>query len=649
MAVSGDGRTIAVGAERGGGVAQLANKVSAYVFVHESGVWSQQAELEPAEGTTASVDMTVGVELAADGATLLVTALTLTTPGGLAAVYSTAAGGWTRDFLLDSRHHPGVLGLTGRAALSPDGSALVAGARVDAAPAAARPALLVFDRSGSTWSLTAALTAPDPDSADPIGAGTSAGAKLAFSPDGATILAGAHEATVSGAANRGAVHVFERSGGTWSHVARLTAADGLAGDNFGATMVASGGLFFITAFRPSIVNGRSRGVVYAYRDARGGLEIAGPADQTVLADAPATFTAQADGTFASVHWQASDAGGGWADIAGADDVVLTIRPALADSGKRFRAVFRTAGGVVAASEPATLTVVEHQVGLALGVRDNPRRVGDPLVVTVVARSATTDAPPEGDVELTVGTFRLTAALVDGMATFSIPTTLAMGGHVATASYGGDGLRYGAASAAAPLAVVRGTSTLTAEIPATATAGSLVRLTAVLGHSGTVATPGGGVMFMDGGRPIAFEQLSVDAEGRITATFATAGLAPGDHYFQLVYLGNPGTYASSSPLYKLTITPPAATPSLASQTASDPSGPTLPAFAAMRSTGGFRPKAVPFRGRMRGLAESSMEEPRAETPPMSTARQVRAVNWRRVGLDVSLPPWWHDGVARRRPR
>jgi hypothetical protein len=194
-------------------------------------------------------------------------------------------------------------------------------------------------------------------------------------------------------------------------------------------------------------------------------------------------------------------------------------------------------------------------------------VGDPLLVTVVAGSPTTDASPEGDVELAVGTFRLTAPLVGGVATFSIPTTLAMGAHVATASYGGDGARFGAATASAPVTVVRGTSTLTAEIPATATAGAMTRLTAVLGHSGTVATPGGGVMFMDGGRPIAFEQLSVDAEGRITATFATAGLAPGDHYFQLVYLGNPGTYASSSPLYKLTVA--AATSAASTATAKSP--------------------------------------------------------------------------------
>jgi len=597
VATSADGGTIAVGSERGGGPSQLANKVSAYVFARSSGVWSQQVEVEPAAGTTVAVDMTVGVELSSDGGTLLVTALT-TTPGGLAAVYAAGAGGWTRQLFLDARSYPGVVGLTGRAALSPDGAALAAGARIDASPAAARPAVLVLGRSGSTWSLSAVLTPPDPDAVDPIGAGSVGGSKLAFSPDGATLFAGAPEAAVDGAASRGAVHVFARSGGTWSHVARLTADDGVAGDNYGATLAASDGVLFVSAFRPASVDGRSRGAVYAYRDARMAGSVAGPSDRTVLADGVASFTAEAVGGFASVQWQASvDDGLTWANIPGATGLVLTFRAAPGDSGTLYRAVFRTADGTASPTDPATLTVARHAVRLDLKARENPRRVGDPLIITVAARAETSGVAPTGMVDLTVGTLRFTAALVDGVATFAIPTTLAVGTYTATAAYGGDGVRFEAATTSQPLTVVRGSSTVAGELPTTAVAGAPVRITAVLGHSGTVATPAGGVMFMDGGRPIAFEQIAVGQDGRITATFTTSALAVGDHYFQLVYLGNPGTYLSSSTVYRLTITP--------ARSAASPAAQAVPAPVA----------APPAWGRMRSATASFASVPSRSLPTL----------------------------------
>ncbi|HWK84745.1 MAG TPA: hypothetical protein VNS61_13510, partial [Caldimonas sp.] len=83
-----------------------------------------------------------------------------------------------------------------------------------------------------------------------------------------------------------------------------------------------------------------------------------PVDVTVVAPATATFTAAASGVPSpTVQWQQStDAGVTWTNINGATNPSLTT-PAtvLADSGKRFRAVFTNASGSVTTSA-AILTV-----------------------------------------------------------------------------------------------------------------------------------------------------------------------------------------------------------------------------------------------------------------------------------------------------
>ena len=83
-----------------------------------------------------------------------------------------------------------------------------------------------------------------------------------------------------------------------------------------------------------------------------------PADRSVVEGATATFTAAASGSpTPTVQWQQSiDAGVTWANVTGATSTSYTT-PAtvLADSGKRFRAVFTNTSGSVN-SNAAALTV-----------------------------------------------------------------------------------------------------------------------------------------------------------------------------------------------------------------------------------------------------------------------------------------------------
>jgi len=93
-----------------------------------------------------------------------------------------------------------------------------------------------------------------------------------------------------------------------------------------------------------------------------------PVDVTVLAPATATFTATASGVPSpTVQWQQSiDAGVTWTNINGATNPSFTT-PAtvLADSGKRFRAVFTNGAGFVN-SNGAVLTVTAGVVAAGLG-------------------------------------------------------------------------------------------------------------------------------------------------------------------------------------------------------------------------------------------------------------------------------------------
>jgi hypothetical protein len=91
-----------------------------------------------------------------------------------------------------------------------------------------RGAAYVYVRSGGTWSQQQKLTAADGEAGDYFGA------PMAVSGD--TIVIGVSNKS----GYRGAAYVFVRSGGVWSQQQKLTAADGVAGDDFGNSVSVNG-------------------------------------------------------------------------------------------------------------------------------------------------------------------------------------------------------------------------------------------------------------------------------------------------------------------------------------------------------------------------------------------------------------------------
>ncbi|MEM7203039.1 MAG: hypothetical protein AAF628_22455 [Planctomycetota bacterium] len=96
----------------------------------------------------------------------------------------------------------------------------------------------VFERDGGgTWHQVAQLIADDGMANDTFGTA------VALAGDRALVGAPSH-----GSADRGAVYVFERNGtGAWLQVAKLTASDGAARDQFGSALAMSGNLAAIGA------------------------------------------------------------------------------------------------------------------------------------------------------------------------------------------------------------------------------------------------------------------------------------------------------------------------------------------------------------------------------------------------------------------
>jgi hypothetical protein len=97
----------------------------------------------------------------------------------------------------------------------------------------------VFEKAGGTWSQVAKLTASDGIAEDFFG--------RAVSIAGSTVIVGAYGDDDRGGES-GSAYVFEKAGGAWTQAAKLTASDGAAGDNFGNAISMSDSTAIIGAY-----------------------------------------------------------------------------------------------------------------------------------------------------------------------------------------------------------------------------------------------------------------------------------------------------------------------------------------------------------------------------------------------------------------
>ena len=215
----------------------------------------QQAYIK-ASNTGAGELFAASVALSADGATLGVGALyedsaatgidgdqldSSAPRAGAAYVFTRSGGAWAQAAYVKASNTEGDDEFGGALALAGDGTRLAVGATLEASAAtgidgnqgdnsaASAGAVYVFARAGTTWSQEAYVKGPS------TAANALFGSSVALSGDGATLAVGADGQSLA----TGAVHVFTRSGSTWSVQATLVASNPETGDGFGYSVALS--------------------------------------------------------------------------------------------------------------------------------------------------------------------------------------------------------------------------------------------------------------------------------------------------------------------------------------------------------------------------------------------------------------------------
>ena len=202
----------------------------AYVYDRNGGAWTESAALVASD---IQAHDRFGIDVALDGDTLIVGAEsegTFTQLYGAAYVFVRSAGVWTEQAKLIApvRVHNSRFG--GAVALS--GDTAVVGALQDSSIASLAGSVHVFVRNGGIWSHQAKLTVND------VGFQAAFGYDVAL--DGDMLLAGAPFDSVANFSGLGSVHVFERSGTSWTKTAKLQPTVFEAGLRFGAGLALCG-------------------------------------------------------------------------------------------------------------------------------------------------------------------------------------------------------------------------------------------------------------------------------------------------------------------------------------------------------------------------------------------------------------------------
>lgn len=205
--------------------------------------------------------------------------------------------------------------------------------------------VFVFEKPAGGWTdmnETAALTASDGASADNLG--------FSVALDGVFVLAGAHGATVNGAALQGAAYLFERPSGGWSNgseLAKFTNAAGAAQQWFGWSVALDGETAVVGAPRVGL-----EGAAFVFER---------PATGWVSASETATIAASDASTWA-VFGQS-------VDVDGSTIVVGANRTPLLTAGVGPGAVYvfeEPVGGWTSGTEVAKLSVQGATVADGLG-------------------------------------------------------------------------------------------------------------------------------------------------------------------------------------------------------------------------------------------------------------------------------------------
>ena len=133
--------------------------------------------------------------------------------------------------------------------VSGDGSIIVVGANYAHAPAADSGAAYIFEKTGSTWTQFQKIVASDGAASDYFGS------SVCVSRDGSTIAIGTPYDDDNSAEASGSVYMFEKVGGNWTQVQKLTAGDPIVDAHLsssGVQLTDDGTTLLVGAHAPSV-------------------------------------------------------------------------------------------------------------------------------------------------------------------------------------------------------------------------------------------------------------------------------------------------------------------------------------------------------------------------------------------------------------
>ena len=209
----------------GGTVSVLNVNVSNYTTYEQVGILSGTYTSEAAEHFGYSVASSY------DGSTMIIGSPGENYPPdptevGLAYVFDRSGDTFTQVGILSAASGGGVTIQNNNdfghsVAMTSDGLSMVVGAPLAEFSGLTQQGLaFVYDRSGSTFTRVGILSSSDPDGSDYFGY------SVAMKPDGSTIVVGELNGEKdSGSGDYGAVHIFDRSGSTFTHVGIITSGE----------------------------------------------------------------------------------------------------------------------------------------------------------------------------------------------------------------------------------------------------------------------------------------------------------------------------------------------------------------------------------------------------------------------------------------
>lgn len=212
---------------------------SAYIFKRTGSTWTQQQKII-SDDSGAYYRFGVSVDISGD-TVVIGEARTAGTNIGRAYVWTRSGDTWTQQQKLEHPSPAQYDNFGESVSISGNSVAVGVPGRDEGLPGnSSTGSVVVYTRSGSTWTYQQQLVANDPSLQALLGQGESG-----LDIDGDNLIVGAKNSDIDGLNSAGSAYIFTRTGSTWTQQQKLVATTPTANDKFGTTVRIDGNYAFV--------------------------------------------------------------------------------------------------------------------------------------------------------------------------------------------------------------------------------------------------------------------------------------------------------------------------------------------------------------------------------------------------------------------